>query len=104
MENVSYYGDNLDTLRCYVKEESVDFIYLAPPFNSNQNYNVLFKEQNVTRAASQIRALNGPSAIGCSSPSPSSPKPHSTTKTRGRSMRKPRSHKMPSVDSRGAVE
>jgi adenine specific DNA methylase Mod len=57
MENVLYYGDNLDILRRYVKDESVDLIYLDPPFKSNQNYNVLFKEQDGTRAASQIRAF-----------------------------------------------
>ncbi len=57
MENVLYYGDNLDVLGRYVKDESVDLIYLDPPFNSNQNYNVLFKEQDGARAASQIRAF-----------------------------------------------
>jgi adenine specific DNA methylase Mod len=40
-----------------VKDESVDLIYLDPPFKSNQNYNVLFKEQDGTRAASQIQAF-----------------------------------------------
>ncbi len=57
MGNVLYYGDNLDILRRYVKDESVDLIYLDPPFKSNQNYNVLFKEQDGTRAASQIQAF-----------------------------------------------
>jgi site-specific DNA-methyltransferase (adenine-specific) len=57
MENVLYYGDNLDILRRYVRDESVDLIYLDPPFKSNQNYNVLFKEQDGTRAASQIQAF-----------------------------------------------
>ena len=55
--NVLYYGDNLDILRRYVKDESVDLVYLDPPFNSNQNYNVLFHEQNGNRAASQIHAF-----------------------------------------------
>ena len=40
-ENQLYYGDNLDVLRHYVKDESVDLIYLDPPFNSHQDYNVL---------------------------------------------------------------
>ena len=40
--NTLYYGDNLDILRRYVKDESVDLVYLDPPFNSNANYNVLF--------------------------------------------------------------
>jgi 16S rRNA G966 N2-methylase RsmD len=33
--NLLYYGDNLDILRRYVDDESVDLIYLDPPFNSN---------------------------------------------------------------------
>jgi len=58
MENVLYYGDNLDILRRHLKkDESVDLIYLDPPFKSNQNYNVLFKEKDGTRAASQIQAF-----------------------------------------------
>jgi DNA modification methylase len=57
MENVLYYGDNLDILRRYVKDESVDLIYLDPPFKSNQNYNILFKEKDGTQAASQIQAF-----------------------------------------------
>jgi adenine specific DNA methylase Mod len=57
MENVLYYGDNLDILRRYVKDESVDLIYLDPPFKSNQNYNVLFKEKDGSQAASQIQAF-----------------------------------------------
>ena len=57
MDNTLYYGDNLDILRRYVKDASVDLVYLDPPFNSNQNYNVLFKEQDGDRAASQIRAF-----------------------------------------------
>lgn len=40
--NTLYYGDNLDILRRYVNDESVDLVYLDPPFNSNVNYNVLF--------------------------------------------------------------
>jgi site-specific DNA-methyltransferase (adenine-specific) len=56
-ENVLYYGDNLDILRRYVKDEAVDLIYLDPPFKSDQNYNVLFKERDGTRAASQIQAF-----------------------------------------------
>jgi site-specific DNA-methyltransferase (adenine-specific) len=55
--NVLYYGDNLDILRRYVKDETVDLVYLDPPFNSNATYNVLFAEQNGTRAAAQIKAF-----------------------------------------------
>jgi len=57
MESVLYYGDNLDILRRYVKDESVELIYLDPSFNSNQNFNVLFKERDGARAASQIQAF-----------------------------------------------
>ncbi len=57
MDNTLYYGDNLDILKRYIPDESVDLVYLDPPFNSNQNYNILYKEQNGSRAASQIRAF-----------------------------------------------
>lgn len=41
--NRLYFGDNLTVLREHVKDESVDLIYLDPPFNSDANYNVLFR-------------------------------------------------------------
>ena len=56
-ENKLYYGDNLDVLRRYVKGESVDLVYLDPPFNSRQDYNVLFAERDGTRSSSQIKAF-----------------------------------------------
>lgn len=56
-ENKLYYGDNLEVLRRYVKDESVDLVYLDPPFNSRQDYNVLFAEKDGARAASQIQAF-----------------------------------------------
>lgn len=55
--NVLYYGDNLDVLRRYIADESVDLVYLDPPFNSNATYNVLFAEQDGSRAAAQIQAF-----------------------------------------------
>lgn len=55
--NELYYGDNLSILRDYILSESVDLIYLDPPFNSNQDYNVLFTEKDGTRAAAQITAF-----------------------------------------------
>jgi DNA modification methylase len=55
--NRLYYGDNLDVLRRYIKDESVDLIYLDPPFNSNATYNVLFAEQDGSRTAAQIKAF-----------------------------------------------
>lgn len=56
-KNSLYYGDNLDVLRRYVPDESVDLIYLDPPFNSDQDYNVLFEERDGSRAAAQIKAF-----------------------------------------------
>lgn len=56
-DNILYYGDNLDILKRYVEDESVDLIYLDPPFNSNATYNVLFAEKNGSKAASQIQAF-----------------------------------------------
>jgi site-specific DNA-methyltransferase (adenine-specific) len=52
-----YYGDNLDILRRYLKDECVDLVYLDPPFNSAQNYNAFFHEKDGTEAASQIQAF-----------------------------------------------
>jgi DNA modification methylase len=55
--NQLYYGDNLDVLRRHIDDESVDLVYLDPPFNSNASYNVLFAERDGTQAASQIKAF-----------------------------------------------
>jgi len=55
--NILYFGDNLDILRKHIKDESVDLIYLDPPFNSNATYNILFAEQDGSRAAAQIKAF-----------------------------------------------
>jgi 16S rRNA G966 N2-methylase RsmD len=55
--NTLYYGDNLDVLQRHVKDESIDLVYLDPPFNSNANYNVLFAEQDGSRSAAQISAF-----------------------------------------------
>jgi site-specific DNA-methyltransferase (adenine-specific) len=56
-DNLLFYGDNLDVLRRHIPDESVDLVYLDPPFKSDQNYNVLFAEQDGTRAAAQIQAF-----------------------------------------------
>jgi site-specific DNA-methyltransferase (adenine-specific) len=56
-ENKLYFGDNLEVLRRYVKDESIDLVYLDPPFNSSQDYNVLFKEKDGRKSASQITAF-----------------------------------------------
>ena len=41
--NHLYYGDNLDILRADIRDESIDLVYLDPPFNSQATYNVLFR-------------------------------------------------------------
>jgi site-specific DNA-methyltransferase (adenine-specific) len=56
-KNHLYFGDNLDVLQRYVADESVDLVYLDPPFNSNASYNVLFKEHDGAKAAAQIKAF-----------------------------------------------
>lgn len=55
--NVLYYGDNLEILRKYIPDSSVDLIYLDPPFNSNATYNVLFKEPSGESSQAQISAF-----------------------------------------------
>lgn len=55
-KNLLYYGDNLDVLRRHIADESVDLVYLDPPFKSDQDYNVLFQEHGV-KAAAQIKAF-----------------------------------------------
>ena len=57
MSNALYYGDNLDVLRESIASESVDLIYLDPPFNSNASYNVLFKAASGASSAAQIEAF-----------------------------------------------
>jgi len=65
--NVLYYGDNLDILRRYIPDESVDLVYLDPPFNSDRNYNVIFKDESGRKSDAQLLAFEdtwhwGPSA------------------------------------------
>jgi len=55
--NVLYYGDNLYVLRNHVPDESIDLIYLDPPFNSNRSYNVLFKESSGAGSEAQLEAF-----------------------------------------------
>ncbi len=54
--NALHYGDNLDVLRGFAPE-SVDLVYLDPPFNSNANYNVLFKTPQGQESQAQIEAF-----------------------------------------------
>lgn len=55
--NTLYYGDNLPILREYIASESIDLVYLDPPFNSNRSYNVLFKHEGHESEA-QIKAFD----------------------------------------------
>ena len=57
MPNTLYYGDNLQVLREHVPDESVDLVYLDPPFNSNASYKVLFKEKTGEESPAQIQAF-----------------------------------------------
>src|ERR1700747_1720288 len=53
-----FYGDNLAILREDVDDESVDLVYLDPPFNSNANYNLLFKVPDGHQSQAQIEAFD----------------------------------------------
>lgn len=55
--NRLYYGDNLRVLRDHIKDESVDLIYLDPPFNSQRDYNLLFKSPKGVVSQAQIEAF-----------------------------------------------
>src|SRR3989338_7148046 len=52
-----FFGDNLDILRKKIPDQVFDLIYLDPPFNSNRNYNVLFKEGLIDSQA-QVKAFD----------------------------------------------
>jgi len=56
--NKLYYGDNLDIMREHIGDETIDLIYLDPPFNSKATYNVLFHEKNGTDSTAQISAFD----------------------------------------------
>ncbi len=56
--NTLFYGDNLSILREHIPSESVDLIYLDPPFNSNRSYNVLFRDESGQQSESQLVAFD----------------------------------------------
>ncbi|MBC7155454.1 MAG: restriction endonuclease [Rhodobacteraceae bacterium] len=56
--NHLYYGDNLTVLRKSIADESVDLIYLDPPFNSNATYSHLFKDESGQVSGAQIAAFD----------------------------------------------
>jgi len=55
--NVLYYGDNLEILGKYIPDESIDLIYLDPPFGSKRSYNILFRESTGAASEAQIEAF-----------------------------------------------
>ena len=55
--NALYFGDNLDVLRESIRDESVDLIYLDPPFNSARDYNILFSSPKGVESSAQITAF-----------------------------------------------
>ena len=67
--NVRYYGDNLDILRRYLPDASVDLIYLDPPFNSNRDDNVIFRDESGAGSARHARNV-GPANHGALAPEP----------------------------------
>ncbi len=58
--NILYYGDNLVWLKDhkYFPDESVDLIYLDPPFNSSADYNVIFNEPGGEQSQAQVQAFD----------------------------------------------
>ena len=65
--NLLYYGDNLDILRRYLPGAAIDLVYLDPPFNSNRDYNVIFRDESGNATDAQLLAFEdtwhwGPSA------------------------------------------
>ena len=66
--NVLYYGDNLDILRRHLPDASVDLVYLDPPFSSNRDDNVIFRDESGNRSDAQLLAFEdtwhrGPRAL-----------------------------------------
>lgn len=56
--NTLFYGDNLPILRQWIDDESIDLIYLDPPFNSNRSYNILFKDESGEESEAQLTAFD----------------------------------------------
>jgi site-specific DNA-methyltransferase (adenine-specific) len=57
MTRALYFGDNLDVLRESIADESVDLVYLDPPFNSQRSYNLLFRGPKGRESEAQITAF-----------------------------------------------
>lgn len=57
-KNKLYFGDNVNILRDHIADESIDLVYLDPPFNSNASYNILFRERSGEDSGAQITAFD----------------------------------------------
>ncbi len=57
-QNTLYFGDNLEILRQHIRDESIDLVYLDPPFNSDRDYNVLFRTKDDKDSPTQIKAFD----------------------------------------------
>jgi site-specific DNA-methyltransferase (adenine-specific) len=57
VDNELYFGDNLAVLQESVKDESVDLVYLDPPFNGQATYNALFKAPSGEQSPAQIEVF-----------------------------------------------
>jgi len=57
-KNKLYFGDNLHIMRKHIPDESVDLVYLDPPFNSKATYNMLFEEKSGDKSGAQIAAFD----------------------------------------------
>lgn len=56
--NVLYFGNNLEILRKYIPDNSIDLIYLDPPFSSNRDYNILYKGVSGKWSEAQVKAFS----------------------------------------------
>ena len=56
--DILYLGDNLEILREYVPDNSIDLIYLDPPFGSNRDYNLLYRENEDGRKNTRVKAFS----------------------------------------------
>jgi DNA modification methylase len=56
MKKQLYFGDNINVLRDQIQNESIDLIYLDPPFNSKRDYNLLFKSPKASTKKSTVEA------------------------------------------------
>jgi site-specific DNA-methyltransferase (adenine-specific) len=85
--NVLYYGDNLDILRRYLPDASVDLVYLDPPINSNRDYHVSFRDESDNATDAQLLAFedtwhSGPSAEATYAYRPTPPATRAACRTR----------------------